>query len=560
MTAGYYVSFKDKAEISRLRRRVEGFESGELYRKITDEYEKKLAEKDRVLKATEKRLSLFNENCQLLISENESLKTDLFFRDNEISRLKTALASVQEQNDQLRRDNAVKDDELQKLKALLNTDGTNSGLPTSRTPLNKDKVRPNSRKNTGNPRGGVKGHRKSAMSRFPDDEITDRIYHTPKGNCPSCCGQLEDTRKTITKDETDLEIRTIKRRHYFEIYRCACCGKEVHVPIPNNIKEENQYGAAVQAAALSLMNSCNVPMNKAGQFISGITAGNISPCDGYIAKLQKRAAKALTSFREELKTLMITQPILYWDDTVIMINKQRGCLRFYGNENIAWYVAHASKDLKGIMEDEVLQRLNEDTYVMHDLNTINYNKAFVFKNIECNVHLIRDCQKVEQILGHSWATEMHELISSTIHRRKELITAEIKAFPKEELEEFDNRLAGIVENGRKQNRKDRDKYYGNDEFTLLNRIEEYKTNYFLWTKDFSLPATDSLSERALRSVKSKLKISGQFYTAVTADYYAAVRSYTETCHRNGINEIDALQRLSAGKPYTVKEIFKLNSV
>jgi hypothetical protein len=155
---------------------------------------------------------------------------------------------------------------------------------------------------------------------------------------------------------------------------------------------------------------------------------------------------------------------------------------------------------------------------------------------------------------------MHELISSTIHRRKELITAGIKAFPKKELEEFDNRLAGIVENGRKQNRKDRDKYYGNDEFTLLNRIEEYKTNYFLWTKDFSLPATDSLSERALRSVKSKLKISGQFYTAVTADYYAAVRSYTETCHRNGINEIDALQRLSAGKPYTVKEIFKLNSV
>ena len=555
----YYQDFRAHNELLQLQRRVEGFESDELYRKITDEYEEKLAEKDRMIKAIEHRLTLSNENCRLLMSGNEALRTDLFFRDSEISRLKTVLADVQEQNEQLRRDNAAKDVELQKLKALLNTDGTNSGLPTSKTPLNKDKVRPNSRKNTGNPRGGIKGHRKSKMAGFTEEEITDRVHHSYEGTCPSCNGILEETGKTISKDETDIEIRTVKRRHYFDIRRCPCCGKEVHVPIPNNVKEENQYGTGVQATALSLMNSCNVPMNKTGQFISGITDGAVSPCDGYIAKLQKRAAKALIKFREDLKNLMITQPILYWDDTVIMINTQRGCLRFYGNEKIAWYVAHASKNLEGIMEDEVLQKLNEDTYVMHDHNTVNYNKAFVFKNIECNVHLIRDCQKVEQILGHSWAVEMHELISSTIHRRKELIAFGIKAFSKEELEEFNNRLESIIATGRKQNRKDRDKYYGNDEFALLNRIEAYKGNYFLWTEDFTLPATDSLSERALRGVKSKMKIAGQFFTPVTADYYAAIKSYIETCHRNGINEIDALQRLSSGRPYTVKEIFKLSA-
>ena len=103
------------------------------------------------------------------------------------------------------------------------------------------------------------------------------------------------------------------------------------------------------------MNSCNVPINKTGQFIAGITNGKIAPCDGYIAKLHRRAAKTLEQFREDLKALMVTQPILYWDDTVIMINKQRGCLRFYGNERIAWYAAHERKDLEGIMNDEVLQ-------------------------------------------------------------------------------------------------------------------------------------------------------------------------------------------------------------
>ena len=50
-------------------------------------------------------------------------------------------------------------------------------------------------------------------------------------------------------------------------------------------------------------------------------------------------------------------------------------------------------------------------------------------------------------------------------------------------------------------------------------------------------------------------ISGQFESEATADNHALNRTYIETCRRNGINEIDALQRLCEGKPYTVAEIF-----
>ncbi len=555
----YFTDYRKHHELIQLRRRVESFESGELFQSLTNEYESKLAEKDRVIKQLTHQISLLEDKSRLLLSEKESVETELFYREADISRLNTRISKQNELIDTLTKENNDKDLEIQRMKALLNTDGTNSGLPTSKTPLHKDKVRPNSRKNTGRPRGGIIGHRKSKLLAFKDHEINDSVYHLYEENCPSCSGVLERTGKTISKDETDIEIRTIKRRHFFDIYRCSCCGKEVHVPVPNNLKEENQYGPTVQAAALSLMNSCNVPMNKAGCFLSGITNGIVEPCDGYMAKLQKRAAESLLQFREDLRNLMISQPIIYWDDTVIMINKQRGCLRFYGNEKIAWYAAHLHKDLEGILEDNVLQELSEDTYVMHDHNTINYNKVFSFRNLECNVHLIRDCQKVEQLLSHSWASEMHELISSMIHKRKMLICSGIAAFSKEELACFDEQLLKILKIGRNQNRKDRGKYYGNEEYTLLNRIEEYRENYFQWIHDFTLPATDSLSERALRLVKSKMKISGQFYSAVTAEYYAAIKSYIETCHRNGINEIDALQRLASGDPYTVQEIFKLEA-
>ena len=90
-------------------------------------------------------------------------------------------------------------------------------------------------------------------------------------------------------------------------------------------------------------------------------------------------------------------------------------------------------------------------------------------------------------------------------------------------------------------------------------MKKYKDYYFEWLKDFSLPTTNNLLERALRCVKSHMKISGQFESEETAGYYATIKSYIETCRRNNINEVDALTRLSAGNPYTVKEIFNLDS-
>ena len=61
--------------------------------------------------------------------------------------------------------------------AKLNIDGNNAGIPTSQTPINKKKVIPNSRKNTGGKIGGKINHPKSKLEKFNDNEINenDRI-------------------------------------------------------------------------------------------------------------------------------------------------------------------------------------------------------------------------------------------------------------------------------------------------------------------------------------------------------------------------------------------------
>ncbi len=104
----------------------------------------------------------------------------------------------------------------------------------------------------------------------------------------------------------------------------------------------------------------------------GITHGEITPSEGYIAKLQKRASKRLEEFENDLHCLVIQQPIVYWDDTVIFVNTHRKYMRFYGNERIALYTAHEHKDRESLDDDNILPLLTAETTVMHDHNVVNY--------------------------------------------------------------------------------------------------------------------------------------------------------------------------------------------
>ena len=304
------------------------------------------------------------------------------------------------------------------------------------------------------------------------------------------------------------------------------------------------------------MNTGNVPINKVRTLLIGMTADCMHPSEGYIAKLQKRAARGLEMFMSDLKILLIQRNVLYWDDTVIMINTARACLRFYGDESISFFTAHEHKDIESLEDDNILPLLPSSATVMHDHNKVNYNAKFSFQNIECNQHLQRDLQKNTDDTGHKWSDTLKKLIASTIHERKEAVAKNRKKFAPEYIENFKKKANRILKKGKKEYNDESNSYSAPFENALLVRMEVFQNNYFKWVEDFSLPTTDNLSERGLRCVKSHMKISGQFESVKTAGYFAIIKTYIETCRKNGINEMNALSRLCTGEPYTVEEIFQ----
>lgn len=517
-------------------------------------------ERDRYKSNWENQVSV-TENFRVIAFDAECARDEAmhgldFYRDR-CSTLETQLTVILGKSDAHNKDltaqiDALKD-ALLKEKAKANNDGTNSGTPTSQTPYNKKKVIPNSREKSDKNKGAQPGHKKRFIASLNDDEITAYEDHT-LDYCPDCGSDCLTLLGKRGKDVIDYEVILKKKRHNFWIYQCTKCGHFVHSPIPLHLKEQVQYGPNIQALGLALQDIGYVSINRTSKLIGGIIGNGIHLSEGYICKLQKRASKTLSSFVEEVRLECIKSKILHWDDTVIFISAQQACMRFYGNEKIALYKAHKKKDRASIDDDAILGALGPEATVIHDHVTMNYNDDFHFRNAECVQHLNRDIQKVIDISNHSWAVQMKETISDTIHERNDLVAAGVECFSSQKLYSFLQTIDSLLALASTEHEESIGRYYETDERKLISRIDKYKDSHFLWAKDFSVAPTNNLAERSLRSQKVKLKVSGQYQSVESAEYFADIRTYIETCYRNGVDQFIALTRLMSGTPYTVKEL------
>ena len=116
----------------------------------------------------------------------------------------------------------------------------------------------------------------------------------------------------------------------------------------------------------------------------------------------------------------------------------------------------------------------------------------------------------------------------------------------EAIADFEHRYDEILALARKEYEDVPPSSYNMNGYNLYLRLQEYKHNHLLFLRNRSVPPTNNLSERGLRQVKTKMKVSGQFESEAAARNYAIILSYVETCRRNNINEIDALRRLCEG--------------
>ena len=70
---------------------------------------------------------------------------------------------------------------------------------------------------------------------------------------------------------------------------------------------------------------------------------------------------------------------------------------------------------------------------------------------------------------------------------------------------------------------------------FFKRMIRYKAYLFNFLSDPSIPPDNNASERAIRNVKVKQKVSGFFKSFKGAENYAIIRSCIDTALKKGIN-------------------------
>ena len=108
--------------------------------------------------------------------------------------------------------------------------------------------------------------------------------------------------------------------------------------------------------------------------------------------------------------------------------------------------------------------------------------------------------------------------------------------------------AGHLRQGRRRQSKARN---------LLRRLRDHPDSILAFMRDFSVPFDNNLSERDLRMIKLRQKISGAFRSfAALLDFCRTcprsgrrVRGYVATARKNGLNALDALRRVFMGNPF-----------
>jgi transposase len=159
----------------------------------------------------------------------------------------------------------------------------------------------------------------------------------------------------------------------------------------------------------------------------------------------------------------------------------------------------------------------------------------------CTAHLLRELNYFIEINKDPWATKCRELIRDALHVKQNIKHEDYYNNYQPKLDIL-NRYDKLLEECLDEKIKDL--------VTFKKRLIKYKGYLFNFLNYPDVPPDNNGSERAIRNIKVKQKISGQFKSMAGAVNFATLRSITDTAIKNGQNILAALQTIACLKVYT----------
>lgn len=387
---------------------------------------------------------------------------------------------------------------------------------------------------SGKKSGGQLGHTGHHLQM--SDTPAQVINHTPEV-CMDCGKNLEDVPCGSYTRRQEVDIPPIvpvytEHRSYTKI--CPSCGIENRGIYPVRIAAPIQYGPVVEATAAYLSVFQYLPYKRIVQLFKDcfglcLSEGSI---DSFLDRLSNKAA----STYEKIRELIQSAPVVGSDETGCRVNGKKHWFHVWQNRWLTLIVSFAHRSYE-VVENCFPGGFIRSFYVS-DCYAAQLKTPARARQL-CVAHLLRELLRFEKHLHSKWSIKMKTLLCQALELKKQM-TDDDYLNPPAQVAEINNRLDELLAvDVSKFNQKEQ---------ALVKRLIKYRDSILTFLAYKNVPPDNNGSERAIRNVKVKTKVSGQFRNSdgKGADRYAKIRSVIDTKIKNGQDVYTALLCLAKG--------------
>ena len=430
---------------------------------------------------------------------------------------------------------------IKELEDQVSKNSRNSSKPPSSDGYKKPSPK-SLRVKTNRKKGGQKGHRgfNLELSKNPDYTVLHKVVQ-----CIHCQKNLNNQPLLKTSIRQVYDIPPLKMEvteHQIEVKRCSCgCINEGI--FPQEASHYVQYGANLKTLMTYLQDYQLLPYQRSAELVDDLFAHKIS--QGTLYNIRQSAFEQLENFELDLELFLCAATLAGFDETGLRVLAKLHWLHSCSTDDCVHYQVHEKRGSKAMDDIGILPHFKG--VAVHDFWKSYYK--YDCDHALCNAHILRELIFIKERFEQNWAQQMIDLLLKMKQARTRALIQCKDGLSAATLKKYRKKYDEILQNGMllnplsnsppskgKRGRKPKSKPRN-----LLERLKEFSDDVLRFFYDFTVPFDNNFSERDLRMMKVKLKISGCFRSLNGAKYFARIRSYIGTARKQGINAFDAIR-------------------
>ena len=287
-----------------------------------------------------------------LRQEKQALQERVRVQQEQLEAQQAVIQQQQHVIEELQKQTAELADHVHALQERLKKESQNSHLPPSSDRFHRQ---PKSlRKSSGKKPGGQAGHPGSTLLLSPSP---DQVLVHAVERCQHCQHDLQEVESLQVERRQVLDLpakRVVVIEHQAQQKYCPRCQQISSAPFPQDVRAPVQYGAAVAAFGVYLVEPQLLPYERACEVIEDLLGACMSV--GTLAGLVERCAEQLVPVEQQIKAALSRAPVLHQDETGLYVANQRQWMHVSATERLTHSAVHpkrgkAALDAIGILAD-----------------------------------------------------------------------------------------------------------------------------------------------------------------------------------------------------------------